>query len=751
MGKVRTKSTKTGAKTTAKKGRRARPSKTGAKSPPKPTKPQSKTCAPAPAIHISGVDHRNRMARRSREQSISVAEIGPPPKRDEKLWQKYRFDLPLFLQECFPHSTGLSPLSPEHLKIARRTQDAILNGGCELFIVFRGFAKSTLLENSVCWSCGYGHTEFFVPLAATREMAAAALASIQNEFETNDQLMLLFPAACHAARALEGIPQRAKKQSMDGKLSRIEWSAKRCVLPTYEGFEGSGAIIWPKGILSNVRGLRFKRADGTQVRPTFIGADDLQTDQSAASPASCQKRISALTKTIMRLGGHRKKLSMVINATVIEPDDMIDQLSNPETFPMIRTLKVPMLQTFSKAHDKHWLGPYAELLTTYDPEDDGDRARARREANEYYKKHRREMDDGAVPTWESCFEDNELSAIQHAYNILIETGEDAFNAECQNTPLRDEGGLSILKPELIARKQHDYPRGQVPPGCELLACHVDVHLDVLYFETWAFDPSFTAYKIDEGYFPDQHRSYFAHRTVPRKIRKLFAGMDPEAALELALDALLHGTENDALPAAVRADHWPGLCLKRWTRTDGVPMKIESGLVDANGEQRGVIVKVLSRSPFAGSWRPSFGRGITAAQKPISSWQQARAQKNAGPEWIMTRGRAGEVPGVLFDTNYWKARFHRALSQPKGNQGGALLYKANPSTHRLAAEHYVAEKAKEVAVGSRTVYEFELDKPDNHKFDNAVGCWVAASRGGITNLRGRPKRGRKPQRRKTTYF
>lgn len=750
MAKARTKTPKSRSGSTPKKATRANSAKKRAKSPAKPTKPPADTCKPAPAIHVSGLDHRNRMARRSREQSISVCEIGPPPERDEELWKKYRFDLPLFLQENFPHSTGLSPLSPEHLKIARRTQDAILNGGCELFVVFRGFAKSTLLENSVCWSTGYGHTEFFVPLAATREMAAAALASIQSEFETNDRLMLLFPAACHAARALEGIPQRAKKQTMGGKLTRIEWSTKRCVLPSYEGFEGSGAIIWPKGILSNVRGLRFKRDDGSQVRPDFIGGDDLQTDVSAASPPQCQKRIAALTKTIMRLGGHRTKLAMVINATVIQPDDMIDQLSNPENFPMIRTLKVPMLKSFSKAHDK-WLGPYAELLTTYDPEDDGDRARARREANEYYKKNRREMDEGAVATWESCFDEHELSAIQHAYNILIETGEDAFNAECQNTPLRDESGLSILKPELIARKQHDYPRGQVPPGCELLTCHVDVHLDVLYFELWGFDASFTAYKVDEGCFPDQRRSYFAHRTVPRKIRKLFAGMDPEAALELALDALLHGTENDALPDAVRAEHWPGLCLKRWTRTDGVPMKIESGLVDANGEQRGVVVKVLSRSPFAGTWRPSFGRGITAGQKPISTWQQSRAQPNAGPEWILTRGRSGEVPGVLFDTNYWKARFHRALCQPKGNQGGALLYKANPTTHRLAADHYVAEIAKEVTVGSRTVHEFELKSPDNHKLDNAVGCWVAASRGGITNLRSQPRRGRKKSRKKTNYF
>lgn len=557
--------------------------------------------------------------------------------------------------------------------------------------------------------------------------------------------MQLFPVACHCARALEGVVQRAKKQSINGERTCIEWSARRCVLPTVKGFEGSGAIIWPKGITSNIHGLRFKRADGRQERPQFVMGDDLQTRESAANPQQNQKRLSIFSRSLLRLGGHKKKLAMTINATIMEPDDMIDQLSDPTKFPNVRTMKVPMLKSFSLVHETEWLGKYAEILTTFNVDDKDDRTRAQREATGYYKLRRKIMDEGAEATWPSCYdEDHEISAVQHAYNILILDGEDAFMAECQNTPVRDMGDLEILKPEAICRKQSDYQRLQVPPGCTLLAGHVDVHDQILYWEVWAYEPNFTSYKIDDGTFPDQKRKYFAHRSIGRKLKQLFPGMDLEAAIAAGLDALLHGHA---------PSDWPGLALKKWTRIDGVPMTVGSGLVDANGVHRDVIVNVVSSSPFAHIWRPAYGKGIGAKHAPISAWPQTREQKIVGPEWIYTKPTAGEVPGVLFDTNYWKTRFHRSLAQPKGNQGAAHLWKtSNANDHRLAADHYASEKADEVTVGSRTVHEFSLKaNADNHKLDNAVGCCVAASRAGITNVQRRPAPRRKRPRNKVSYL
>ena len=51
---------------------------------------------------------------------------------------------------------------------------------------------------------------------------------------------------------LEGVPQRAGKQTIGGKLPHIEWTNERCVLPTVDGFEGSGSLVWPKGVTGNL-------------------------------------------------------------------------------------------------------------------------------------------------------------------------------------------------------------------------------------------------------------------------------------------------------------------------------------------------------------------------------------------------------------------------------------------------------------------------------------------------------------------
>ena len=704
---------------------------------------------PAPAapdngakLDAAGQAQRDRAAARSRELSRRASEIGPPPPRNQERWDRYQRNLFLYLTECFPESTGLKPFSLDHRRIIDNTQGAILEGGLELFIVFRGFAKSTITENAATWAAGYGHRSFFVPVGATDDMAATALDSIKFEFETNDHLMELFPEACHAARALEGIQQRAGKQTIDGHRTYIEWSRKKLILPTVEGFTGSGAIIWPKGITANIRGMRFKRPDGRQARPDFIMGDDLQTAASAASRNECAKRLKIISKDIQNLGGHNDTLGVVVNATVIEPDDAIDQLSNQENYPAWRTTKVPMLKSYAEAHETLWLGTYAELRTNYNRGDKDDRHRAELEATAYYKKNRKKMDAGAVATWEHCFNPKtELSAIQHAYNRLIEIGQEAFEAECQNSPEKEKSPLEILTVDEICAKQSGYVAGKFPPECTALVTFVDVHDQILYWHVWAYQPGFTGYLVDNDTFPRQPRRQFSHRSITRRLEQLYPGRDTDATVFAGLNALLHGD-----PKLRGYEDWPGLMRSEWIRTDGVPMRIRFGLVDANGQQATTVKSVIRQSPFAAILSPSFGKGITAKQAPMSRWPQAREQKGVGPEWILTKPVAGEPAGTMFDTNFYKTKFHRGLALPAGSQGALMLYQVkNARDHRRVAEHFTAEPIKRGVAGSREVFEFQEPEGDNHDFDCGVGCLVAASRAGIASIvppPQKPKKGRK---------
>jgi hypothetical protein len=685
---------------------------------------------------IAAGKQREAKSRWAREDVVRTAEIGLPPDRNDERWDRYRFDLFRYLTECFPHSTGLKPFSLHHRRIIERLQQLLLEGGMELFIVFRGWSKSTIAENSSTWVGGYGHRNFIVPIGANDEMARIALDSIQSEFEQNDHLMEIFPAACHAARALEGVPQRAGKQTIGSELTHIEWTGERCILPTYtdpkgKPFEGGGAIIWPKGITSNLRGLRFKRPDGKQARPDFYLIDDIQTDDTAASPAQNNKRLSKINKSILRGGGHHKNTACALLGTIIEPDDALDQLSNPKLFPAWRTTKVPMLLSFSKAQDSHWLATYAELRTTHNPDDDDDKSRAKRDATAFYAANRDVMDEGALASWEHCYIDGEeLSAIQHAYNIIIDTSFDAFMAECQSSPVRNSGGLVILTPEQICAKQSDFNCDQFPAECVAITCFVDVHPSILYWEAWAWEPTFTGYCINYGTFPDQHRKYFAHSQLSRRLQHLFPGMDTDATVTAGLDALILGCD---LPS----DLWAGLKNMEWSRSDGTPMRIAKGGIDANGEAADAVKKAVRR--YAPIFHTSFGKYVGAKGTAMSQWNSAKKSKCNWPEAVPVKGKAGEPQGYLFDTNYAKTRFHRALALPRGSKGALYLYKT-PSLHdhRRVADHWYAEKAIEVTVGSRTVYEF-TQKPgtDNHDLDCGVGSMVAAGVSGISSV-GKPK-------------
>ncbi len=680
-------------------------------------------------------DHRNRMAAKSRAKSKLVAEIDHPPERNWVRWEQYQFDLHGFLSECFPMSTGLWPFSKDHRRMIECIQDSILHGGQDLNEVFRGGAKSSITEGSAIWAGGYGHRDFFVPIGATDEAAQQSLDSIQREFLTNEHLMEVFPAACHAARALEGVAQRAKKQTMGGAPTMIEWTTARCVLPTYEGFEGSGAIIWPRSITAKgLRGMRFKRPDGTLARPDFVMLDDSQTDETAASRRQTDKLEKTIRKTVLRLAGHNKQLACVANLTPIEPGDLVDRFKKDRLW---RTNHIPILKSFSKAHETHWLGPYADLMMSASDDDKESRRKAFAKATEYYKANQRVMDAGAVPSWPHCFAEHEISAIQHAYNLLLELGEGAFMSECMLKPPREQTGLKKLTFEEFCAKQSEYGRGIVPPDATVLTCKVDVHPELLYWELWAFAPKFTGYCVDYGCFPEQPRRHFAHANPPRPLSSVFKGCDDDSRITQGLRALLHGGEDRV-----------GLMHMAWTPKGAKPLKIVKCPVDANGQANEAVTSFINASPFRGVLYPEFGKGVLCRQAPMDQWPKARAQPHSGPGWFYTDTNP---IGVMYDANAWKTRFHRGFSLPTGSQGALYLYKAKPTEHRMFVEHCLAEPSREVTRDKRIVHEFDEPKSgdDNHMFDVGVGCMVAASTAGITNLTPQAQRPRK--RRKVTYY
>jgi hypothetical protein len=273
---------------------------------------------------------------------------------------------------------------------------------------------------------------------------------------------------------------------------------------TFHPNVAAGAVILSCGITSSeIRGLNKRRRDGMELRPDFVILDDPQSDESAASGPQTDKRIDIIRKAILRSAGHAKGISVVMPCTVIRRGDLVDRLLDAAKNPNWQGERIPFIRQWANKHDTLWLEDYAGIRKACNPADPDDYLRARREATAYYLKHREDMDAGCVVSWDYCFahDEDEVSAIQHAYNALIDDGEEVFASEFQNQPLvapEDDGQLTR---EEVAAKMNRSKRGHVPVDTQTLTAFIDVQGKALYWTVCAWAPNFTGHVLDYGVLP----------------------------------------------------------------------------------------------------------------------------------------------------------------------------------------------------------------------------------------------------------
>lgn len=645
--------------------------------------------------------------------SATLADIGQiPDVVDPARRERCRGDLFEFLITYFPQSTGLSPFSDDHRRVIARIQSCILEGGRFVNAVYRGFAKTTISENSSIWAVLFGHRKFVAVFGADAPSAERIIGSLKMEFATNELLLEDFPEITYAIAKLENKPQRCKSQTFEGNPTFIEWTASTIVLPMIPGAAGAGSILTCHGITGASRGLKHKRADGSQLRPDLVILDDPQTDESASTTLQVGKRLDVIRKSILKLGGHRGSIAVVMNATVIRPDDVVDQLLDSKRNPSWQGERIAMIRTWSKVHETLWLDEYARIRNTYDADTPGDQKRAHKAATEFYASHRAEMDEGCLVSWAECYDkDAELSAIQHAYNALIDDGADVFASEFQNRPAAKEAAsdLRIASPSEIAKRVSGLPRGVVPLNTSKIVAYIDVQASLLYYAVAAVTENFTATIIDYGSWPDQKRSHFIMREATKTLQKATGATSVPGAVRAGLDRLT-----------------TDLFGREWKREDEVPLRLNFMLIDS-GFETAQIYEFCRRSPHAGAMLPAKGVGLSAANKPIVEYQRKRGER-IGNHWMLTMAGNRLNRYILIDVNYFKAFVHERFATPIGDAGAWTLFGKPGDDHRMFSEHMHAETATKTEGRGRVVYEFKIkpSRPDNHLGDCVTGCAAAAS-------------------------
>lgn len=650
---------------------------------------------------------------RTRNRTAAGADVGDIPKcADPERRAAASVSSEAFARTYFPATTGKYPMSPDHVGMYQIMQAATEEGGQFVNVFPRGFGKSTSAEVHCLWAVCTARARFVALFAADAELAKGSMASIQRELTENDLLAEDFPEIVVPFRHLEGKPQRANSQSHNGRLTHIVLRKDQIVLPTVEGSAASGAIIKSKGITGSILGLRHKTANGEQVRPDLVVCDDIETRESAAQPAQVKKILTILTKSVLGLAGHDRTIACVVNGTILAGGCATEQLLDARLFPAWQGKRVKMLIKPADAEETHWLGRYREIRNTFQPDNADDRKRALRECNDYYLDNREAMDAGAVVSWEHCYSrDTEHSAIQHAYNLLIDRGGDYFATECQNEPLRDESKSLAVTVADVRDHVVPIPAWTMPTGTTTLTAFVDVQKDALYWLVTAWGAGLRGHVVGYGVYPEQGRSYFTLRDIGRTLTDAAGGASLEAAISQGLDAVLQQLMDREV-----AHEW-----------DDATTKLSLLLIDANWQQSANVVRdFVRRSRWGTRVMPSSGRYVGVAGRTLTD-RQPPAGERQGAHWRTST--IERVRHLQWDTNAWKTLVGGRLKLPAADPTAITIHSGRP--HDLLADHLASEFPTRAASQERVADLWTLTPgADNHWWDCLVGSAVAASFAGV---------------------
>ena len=682
--------------------------------------------------------YREKQAKISADRSREGRDIAPLPAvvdADRKAECERSFER--FCRLYFPQ-TFCMPWSDDHRKAIGKIEAAVLHGGLFALAMPRGSGKTSLCETACVWALLYGHRRFVVLIGSDETAAIQLIDSIKGELENNDALAEDFPEVCHPIRMLEGIAHRCNGQLYQDENTHMTWTASTVVLPTIPDSRASGGVVEVTGITGRIRGMKHKRADGGNARPDLVVVDDPQTDASAKSPTQNAERERILCGAVLGLAGPGEAIAGVMPCTVIAPGDMADRTLDRQKHPEWQGERTKLMYGFP-ADEALW-EEYRQIRA------DSLRAGNRGvEATEFYRRHRKAMDRGAVPAWPERFRKDELSAVQHAMNLRFDLGDPAFMAEYQNEPIpADLADEPTLTADEIAVKVNAVPRGEVPAGREHLTAFIDVQGKLLYYVVAAWSDDLAGDVVEYGTYPDQKRGHFTARDakVTLKVKAPKAG--DNGAILAGLNALV-----DDLAGRVFA------------RADGTEMRVGKLLVDA-GWKPDLVYQFCRQTAHAAVVMPSRGRGIGAAAKPYEAYVRRQGER-IGHHWMMPSVKGKRtIRHVEVDVNYWKSLVHQQFAVQPGDPGGLALYGKPGTDHTLFAEHLAAEYRVRTSGQGRTVDEWRPrpGKPDNHWLDGIVGAAAAASMLGCNPLRagatvpasaaGKAAK-RKPREREAVYF
>ena len=250
-----------------------------------------------------------------------------------------------------------------------------------------------------------------------------------------------------------------------------------------------------------------------------------------------------------------------------------------------------------------WLKEYADVRRNYDPQVIGDREQSPGGCEQTLPNESRHGRRRLWVAWDNAFDhETEVSAIQHAINVWIDDGEDAFFSEMQNAPRPKIKSQPPMPTSTRSSVGFDLPRGEVPASDE---------------DHWLYRrqqvPLLHDHRLGERLLWLDHRLRCLSGTEP------IALLDEESPSTLSISCLASLSRSTPKGSRLthQADHRPPM-----GRQDGLVLQVERLLIDANWGQSTDIVYQACREAKP-AVLPSHGRGIGPTEKPLNDRRSTR--------------------------------------------------------------------------------------------------------------------------------
>ena len=649
----------------------------------------------------SQATNRDKDIHRKRQDRSEAARIEIPPCRNPKRREQCLADPERFMRTYFADRYRLA-FERDHRFIIESVVSIAEKGGRQAIAASRGRGKSETIKGLLPYLVLKGYTRFPLPIAATTALAERLYQDFKRKLATNPLLLEDFPEVCWPIRCLEGAPQRAAKQHIDGELTRIVWTGDYISLPHVPGSPYGGVKMTYYGLDAAFRGVNI---DGS--RPDFVLIDDPETKESAKSTMQIEDRENILDRDIAGLVSQDGVMGIAVLTTVQNCYCLSSKLTDPKIKPAFNGKRFGLITSWP-ANLELW-DEY--IATRQKNQAEGDKYGLG--AVEFYLDHQDAMDAGVkmITNHINQIEDDAgnptiHSAIQQAFNKIADTSLQAFKTEYQNDPEPEEAPETTgLTAGRVASRISGLLQGEYHTDTEVVTVGLDIGK---YYSHWckiAWHGNAVGNIIDYGVM---------------ETPGMMTATDSKAVMAALLPALLQFRTD------ISADGRLDFCL------------VDSG---DYGDAVYEFVRQVGGTPFAAAKGWDTGR-FRQPKEPTND-------KRPFQECYAAHQPQERIWLYHVHTEHWKQwlqeRFVTATfdESQQFNAGTLSLYSApeDRKRHLSFSHHIVAEERRDTFVpGKGIVRKWVTLSKNNHYLD---ACALACAAAGCVGVRIIPKTDTRP--------